>query len=82
MLILLFGGAREVAGMSSVEIQIPFPATISQVAEELGKRRPDLKPFIALSRFAVNREIVDLEFFIYSDCPNLEVALIPPVSGG
>ncbi|XZE36817.1 MoaD/ThiS family protein [Pirellulaceae bacterium SH501] len=82
MLILLFGGAREVAGVNSVEIKLPCPATISQIAVELGDIRPELKPFINSSRFAVNREIVDLEFVILSDCPNLEVALIPPVSGG
>lgn len=82
MLILLFGGAKEEAGVNGVEISLPFPVTISQVAKELGERRPELKSYIASSRFAVDREIVDLEFVILTDFPNLEVALIPPVSGG
>lgn len=82
MQILLFGGARDAANAMSVEVELELPATIEQVSECLGAQVPGLKPYLASSRFAVNHEIVDPQFLITPDLPNLEVALIPPVSGG
>ncbi|AMV33827.1 ThiS family protein [Pirellula sp. SH-Sr6A] len=82
MRILLFGGAREAADATTVEVELQLPVTIAQIAESLGAQVPGLKSYLASSRFAVNHEIVDSQFLITPDLPNLEVALIPPVSGG
>ncbi len=76
----LFAGARELAGVASVSVELPCGATVAELRSAL---RRDLTPaFAALvrrSRIAVNCEFAEDSATVPEGA---ELALIPPVSGG
>lgn len=77
--VLLFAVAREIAGSISVELDAPQAATVADVKDLLAEQCPELRDILARSavavdgRYATPSQPVD---------PGVEVALIPPVSGG
>jgi molybdopterin converting factor subunit 1 len=76
----LFAVLRERAGRSSIDLELPAEATVSDALEELG-RDPDLGEVLGRMSvaMAVNREYAGSETHL---APGDELALIPPVSGG
>lgn len=85
--VLLFAKARELAGVSSLSLNLPSE-TSPQVAfhEILLSNYPDLRPLADHCLLAVNHNYVQTN--IKSDSTNYilkdgdELAIIPPISGG
>jgi len=76
--VLLFARYGEVAGVSSIEVEVPPGATLSQVWEAVQARVPGLRretaPLLARDRaYARPEQTVQ---------PGDEIAAFPPVSGG
>ena len=76
--VLFFALAHELAGDSSIEIEVPAPATAADAEEEL-KRRYWLGSRLSSYRIAVDEEFAGKETPLRDGS---EVAIIPPVSGG
>jgi molybdopterin converting factor small subunit len=76
---LLFAVARERAGLSEVEIELPPGSRVTDAARELARRCPMLDDVIPRARIALDDQFTDLDRSL-SDGDRL--ALIPPVSGG
>ena len=77
--VLFFGGAKDIAGTSSLKLSLHSPATLSNVSETLIAKFPELKRFGRSLLFAVNQEYANPDLNLKSDD---EVAVFPPVSGG
>ena len=77
---LLFAGVREKADADSVDVPLSPPASASAVIESLVEQIPDAADLIRVSRLAVGGSYVGGDHVI--DADDVEVALIPPVSGG
>ncbi|CAN0320032.1 unnamed protein product [Phaeothamnion confervicola] len=80
--VLFFASARELAGVSSTEVELPGEASsTSALRRRLAEQIPALAPIAATITLAVNHEYLPVE----EDAPlkdGDEVALIPPISGG
>jgi molybdopterin converting factor subunit 1 len=75
----LFAAARELAGDSEVEIELPPGADVAEVRQALATKYPKLSTLTSRSLMAVNAEYAsDATPVTEGD----ELALIPPVSGG
>ena len=79
MIIQLFAGARELAEVASIHLDLPDGATVADLRQALLLHRPELALLLARSRIAVDREFAD-DSAVVPD--GAEVAVIPPVSGG
>ena len=79
MIVQLFAGAREVVGAASIHLNLSAGATVADLRHALIHDHPELSPLLARSRIAVDREFAD-DSAVVPD--GVEVALIPPVSGG
>lgn len=76
--ILLFGITKEIVGQQKLSLEVPEPATVPVLMEELGRQYPKLSELQSLM-IAVNNEYAqEQQLLRESD----EIALIPPVSGG
>ena len=75
----LFAAARDLAGGSTVAVELPAGATVAQVRAALAARFPALAGLLVRSAVAVNQEYAD-ESTPVTDSD--ELAVIPPVSGG
>lgn len=75
----LFAVARQFAGVSQYELQLPDGSTIADLRTELLARIPQLEPLGRLLKFSVGLEYADDGTTIPKDA---EIACIPPVSGG
>jgi molybdopterin converting factor small subunit len=78
--ILLFAGAREAANRDWIELDLPAACPASHVLEALAAQLPEAEPLVRVSRVAVDGEYVAGDHVI--DREDVELALIPPVSGG
>jgi molybdopterin converting factor subunit 1 len=78
--VLYFGGAKESAGKSEEELELPETVrTIGDLAAFLEREHPALAGRLGAVRFAVNEEFADASATVrHGDV----IALIPPVSGG
>ena len=77
--VLFFALAHELAGESSIEIEVAAPATAADAEEKLKRRYDWLGTTLSSYRIAVDEE------FAGKDTPlrnGSEGAIIPPVSGG
>jgi molybdopterin converting factor subunit 1 len=75
----LFAAAKQFAGAQSVEIELPQGATIADVRRRLTDRFPDARAVLNHAMFALDME------YVGDNAPlraNVEIACIPPVSGG
>lgn len=79
VIVLLFARARELAGTSQIEIQLPQGATIQDLRHRLELDYPVLKELIGRSAFGLNDCFAKADVTIPE---NAVVALLPPVSGG
>lgn len=78
--VLYFAALRELLGLAEEQLAIGAAGlSVSQLAEQLLQRHPELGPYLASVRFAVNESFVDATARV---APGDTLALIPPVSGG
>ena len=75
----LFAMARERCGKELIEIELTNAGTIGDLRAALATQMPDLSALLGRSMFAVGFEYVPDEFTLKE---GVEVACIPPVSGG
>ena len=75
----LFAVARQLAGRSTAEVELPADATVAELRAALAEQYPALAGAVGSVVFAVNAEYVDDRAKLAADD---EVACIPPVSGG
>lgn len=78
--LLYFAALRELLGTGEERVELAGEvSTVQQLADDLVKRHPTLRPHLASVRFAVNESFVDSHASVQDGDT---VALIPPVSGG
>jgi molybdopterin converting factor small subunit len=81
-----FAGIREAIGTDQVMIEIEPETRAGEIKAALARRYPQAAELIQVSRLAVSESFVDDEETIgledSSRSNTLEMALIPPVSGG
>ncbi len=77
--ILLFAAVHDAAGSDSVAIDIADDATAMDVLHELSHRFPTIAPLLGSCRVALDHRYVPNSEPIASA---IEIAIIPPVSGG
>ena len=77
--VLLFAGAKQLAGRNALEVELPERATVAKLQAAVAAQCPALQPLLARSLWAVDGEYAKAETLVG---PTSEVALIPPVSGG
>jgi len=77
--ILLFAGARQAVGADRVTVDLPNGADIATLRARLIEAAPPLASLAARSRFAVDNRFVDDKHELRD---GVEIALVPPVSGG
>ncbi len=75
----LFAGAKEIAGVSWVELTLESEATVSDLKRKLAELYPDMEPILDKSAISVGQEYSTDARTLYEGA---EVGLIPPVSGG
>lgn len=76
---LLFGAARQAAGVSEAELDLPDPATAGDVLAAVAQAYPSLSGMAEKLSVAVNRKLVRPDAAVgHGD----EVALLPPMGGG
>jgi molybdopterin converting factor small subunit len=75
----MFAGLRELAGGDEVVCEIASGATVAQLRRELIAQLPQAKALLTHSLFAVAGDYATEETPLEAD---VEVACIPPVSGG
>jgi molybdopterin converting factor small subunit len=82
----IFAGIREAIGTEKVIIEIEPETRAGEIKAALARRYPQAAELIQVSRLAVCESFVGDEETIglagNSDSNTLEIALIPPVSGG
>jgi molybdopterin converting factor subunit 1 len=75
----LFAVARQLAGTDSLAVDLPDDSTVGHLRDRLAFENPDLAPLLPHVLFAVGSQ------YVADDKPladSMEVACIPPVSGG
>jgi molybdopterin synthase sulfur carrier subunit len=77
--IALFASAREVVGSNSVDLNLCEPATVCDLRNALVEGYPELARLMSTSVFSVDHEYANDDLKLRD---GVEVALIPPVSGG
>jgi MoaE-MoaD fusion protein len=77
--VLYFAAARERAGLSREELEVPEGTSVQAAAELIASRHPRLRELLPHLRLAVNQEFGSKEDRLP---PGAELALIPPVAGG
>lgn len=75
----LFAVARELAQTPLLRLELPEEATVAELRTELVRQAPKLAGIAPLLRFAVDRDYATDDTRLG---PGMEVACIPPVSGG
>ena len=82
----IFAGIREAIGTEKVIIEIEPGTRVGEIKADLARRYPQAAELIRVSRLAVSESFVEDEETIglagNSRANTLEIALIPPVSGG
>ena len=76
---LFFAQARERAGRSSAELELPEQSRVSDALEAIGREHPSLRALWPHLAVAVDGELAPPDARLG---PGAELALLPPVSGG
>ncbi len=74
-----FALARERAGRSEMDIELPGGCRVSDLRAEIARRVPELAPLMKNVMIAVDEEYADDDAPVK---PGARIAVIPPVSGG
>lgn len=77
--VYLFAGARQRVGAKAVAVRLPDGATVAELKRALAEAHPELAPMMPGLRIALGDEYAADEQAI---TPGVEIAVIPPVSGG
>ena len=77
--VLLFAGIRERVGRAEVEICLPVGASVADLRHALAHEHPDVAELLRGARVAVDQAFAGETDPVPED---VEVAVIPPVSGG
>jgi molybdopterin converting factor subunit 1 len=77
--VCLFARARELAGTSSLSLELPAGVTVGEFRRRLAEVCPRLAGLLAHCAIAVDSDFAPDVMVIP---PSAEVALLPPVSGG
>ena len=77
--VLLFAGVRARLGVDQLEVEVDEPVTVAKLRERLASTHPQIGPSLATCRFALDHEFASEGDLLRE---GMEVALIPPVSGG
>lgn len=75
----LFARARDLAGADVVRVELPDDATVADLRRGLAADYPALAGLLERSALAVNDDFAEDSRVLSA---NVEVALLPPVSGG
>jgi molybdopterin converting factor subunit 1 len=75
----LFARAKDLAGTDHILIALSDGATVAELRHQLVRQVPALEMLIARSAVAVENEYANDDQIIK---PGVEIALLPPVSGG
>ncbi len=76
----LFAAARQLAGeLEHVELELPEGATVADLRQELSRAVPAITTLLPLAMIAMDAEYVADDTKLLA---NVEIACIPPVSGG
>lgn len=75
----LFARAADLAGAGVVHVELPPPATVSDLRAALAAQLPQLAALLERSAVAVNHDFADAAHALTAAD---EIAVIPPVSGG
>jgi len=75
----LFARARDLAGASTLAIELPGDSTVGDLRRRLREQVPALAGLLERSAIAVDTEFAGDSHPLR---PEAEVALLPPVSGG
>ncbi len=76
----LFAAARQLAGeLEHVELELPEGATIADLRQELSRAVPAIATLLPLAMIAMDTKYVADDTKLLA---NVEIACIPPVSGG
>ena len=75
----LFAAARDKAGAAEVVVEVPSPATVAELRQQLAETHPALQPLLPHVLFAVDAQYAKDDTPLTEGC---EIACIPPVSGG
>ena len=78
-IVKLFAGARELAGVEQIEVELAEATTVGTLRETLLAECPALGQLLPHTLFAINASYATNETTITSGD---EIACIPPVSGG
>jgi molybdopterin synthase sulfur carrier subunit len=77
--VLVFAGLRELVGGDFVNLEVHEGATYAALIAELAAQFPNAVPLLEVSRIAAGGAFVSPDTLVD---PHLEIAVIPPVSGG
>ncbi len=75
----LFARARDLAGVSSVAVELPAGATAGELRSRLAESYPAMARLLRHCLLAVDNDFAE-DTVVLS--PRVEIALLPPVSGG
>lgn len=79
LVIHLFARARDLAGCSQLEVPLTDGSTVADLRVRLAVQVPALADLLRRSALAINGEFAhDAQRLV----PGVEIALLPPVSGG
>lgn len=77
--VLLFAQARQIAGASEVSVNVESTPTVRDLRQQISKQFPQLAELLNRSSIAVNQSYAADDDVVPQ---GVEVAMIPPVSGG
>jgi molybdopterin converting factor small subunit len=75
----LFAAAAQYAGQPEVEVELPEDATVGMLQQELMKQYPQLQPLAGHLLLAIDQDLAGPQTRVR---PDMEVACLPPPSGG
>ncbi len=77
--VLLFAALKDQFASSQIELDVPASATVADLRRSLVTEQPALEDLLSRSGFGLGDEFVEDDFALSE---GMELACIPPVSGG
>jgi molybdopterin converting factor small subunit len=77
--VLVFAGLRDLLGSDVVNVEVDEAATYASLIAQLSAKCPNAAPLLNVSRLAAGGAFVSPDTVVD---PSVEIAIIPPVSGG